>query len=73
VTEYGAGTFREELAFAGLKIVQAWELLNGGQIGHLEAEAYMNLCRDAGYGEDAVQKAGTAWANRKLDAKLQVS
>jgi len=69
VTEFGRGAFWEELLFAGLRIAKAWEMLNGGKIGHLNAEQYMHLCRDAGYEEVAVQKAGTAWANKILDAK----
>lgn len=46
-------------------------MLNGGKIGHLNTEQYMQLCRDAGYDEGSVQKAGTAWANKILDAKSQ--
>ena len=57
--------------FAGLNIAKAWEMLHDPTVcGKLNTEAYMNLCRDAGYGEDAVQKAGTAWKNKRLDANL---
>lgn len=38
--------------------------------GNLPTESYMNLCRQAGYGEDAVQQAATEWANKRLDAGL---
>ena len=71
MTEFGRGAFWEELSFAGLRIAKAWEMLNGGKIGHLNVEQYMQLCRDAGYDEGSVQKAGTAWANKILDAKSQ--
>jgi hypothetical protein len=40
-------------------------------VGNLKSEAYMDLCRDAGYSEDAVQKAGNMWANKRLDAGLE--
>ncbi len=54
--------------YAGLQIAKAWELLNSGKIGHLDTNAYMELCRAAGYSEAVVQKAGNEWANRRLDA-----
>lgn len=71
MTEFGEGAFREELLFDGLSVAKAWDMLHDPKIvGKMNAEAYMNLCRDAGYSEYAVQKAGTAWQNKILDAKL---
>lgn len=46
-------------------------MLHSTEIGHLNTEQYMQLCRDAGYGEDAVQKAGTQWCNQRLDQNLE--
>lgn len=71
MSEFGNGTFREELLFGGLQTFKAWEMLNSNGVGSLNTESYMQLCRDAGYSEDAVQKAGTAWANRRLDKNLE--
>jgi hypothetical protein len=72
VSDLGSGAFRDELLFAGLQTAKAWEMLHDPKVtGHLKTDDYMQLCRDAGYGEDAVQKAGTAWANKRLDAKLE--
>lgn len=68
MSEFGSGAFRENLLFAGLQIAKAWEMLNSGTIGHLDTKAYMQLCRAAGLSEEVVQKAGTDWANRRLDA-----
>lgn len=71
MTEFGAGAFREELLFSGLTVKKAWEMLHEPTIcGKLDTAGYMQLCRDAGYGEDAVQKAGTAWRNKRMDANL---
>lgn len=73
MSEFGSGAFREELLFAGLKTAQAWEMLHDGEVvKHLKTEAYMQLCRDAGYSEDAVQKAGNSWANKRLDGGLEL-
>lgn len=72
MNEFGTGAFREELSFAGLQVAKAWEMLHDPKVsGNLKTEQYMQLCRDAGYGEDAVQKAGTAWMNKRLDLDLE--
>lgn len=58
--------------FAGTKTAKAWAMLHDPTVAkNLKTEAYMNLCRDAGYREDAVQKAGTQWANMRLDRGLE--
>jgi hypothetical protein len=60
------------LLFAGLNVAKAWAMLHDPEVTRtLKTDAYMQLCRDAGYHEDAVQKAGTAWANKRLDAELE--
>lgn len=46
-------------------------LHNPEVVKHLYSEAYMQLHRDAGYGEADVQRAGNAWANSRLDAGLE--
>ena len=72
MSEFGVGKFREELLFAGLNVAKAWEMLHDPKvIGGLNTKAYMQLCRDAGYSEESVQKAGTDWYNKRLDAKLE--
>ncbi len=72
MSEFGKGAFREETLFAGLHIAKAWEMLHDPKVtGSLNTDQYMSLCRDAGYGEEAVQKAGTMWANKRLDAGLE--
>ena len=72
MSEFGNGGFRERLMFAGLQVAKAWQMLNGGNIGHLTTEQYMDLCRDAGYTEQAAQKAGTMWANKRLDVEQPI-
>ncbi len=53
-------------------MAKAWEMLHDPTVcGKLDTKSYMQLCRDAGYGEDAVQKAGTAWMNKRLDGGLE--
>lgn len=69
---YRRGAFYQELSFAGLGRAKAWEMLHDPKItGQLNTESYMQLCRDAGYSENAVQKAGNRWANKRLDAGLE--
>ncbi len=73
MSEFGRGKFFEELQFAGLTVSQAWDMLHDPVVcGKLDTKSYMQLCRDAGYPEAAVQKAGTAWANKRLDNGLEV-
>lgn len=72
MSQVGSGTFREELLFAGLQVAKAWEMLHDPKVtGNLKTDSYMQLCRDAGYSEEVAQKAGTAWANKRLDAELE--
>ena len=72
MTEFGDGAFRDELLMVGLKIAKAWDMLHDPKVtGNMKTVPYMQLCRDAGYGEDAVQKAGNEWANMRLDRNLE--
>lgn len=58
--------------YSGLKLARAWAMLHDpGVVKHLDSEAYMALHRDAGYSETEAQKAGTAWANSRLDRGLE--
>ena len=67
------GAFRNELAMWCVHTAKAWEMLHDPKVTEkLNTEAYMGLCRAAGYGEDAVQKAGNSWANKRLDCGLDV-
>lgn len=72
MSEFGAGEFRKNLLFEGLKLARAWAMLHDPEVvKHLNTVAYMSLCRDAGYSEAEVQNAGNAWANSRLDAGLE--
>lgn len=72
MTEFGRGAFFEELAFAGLKVAKAWDMLHDPEVTkHMKSADYMNLCRDAGYAEEEVQRAGNQWANMRLDRDLE--
>jgi hypothetical protein len=71
VSEVGDGEFRRELVFRGLKLARAWDMLHDPQVvKQLNTVNYMNLCRDAGYTEAEVQKAGNVWANSRMDAGM---
>lgn len=71
MTEFGDGEFRRDLLYRGLKLARAWSMLHDPEVvKHMDTEAYMALHRDAGYSEAEVQRAGTLWANKRLDAGL---
>lgn len=57
---------------AGLKIAKAWDTLHSLEltVDRINTAGYMQLCKDAGYSEDAVQRAGNGWMNARLDRKL---
>ncbi len=72
MTEFGCGAFRSDLMYAGLKVAKAWTMLHDvDTVKHLNTEAIMQLHRDAGYSEDAVQDAGNKWYNMRLDKGLE--
>lgn len=55
----------------GLDTSQAWRLLNDPSVAEsIGTEAYMDLCRQAGYSEYQTQKAGCRWAAARLDRGL---
>lgn len=47
----------------------AWEALNDRSLS-LRADDVLKLCLEAGYTEDAAQRAATAQANSRLDQGL---
>lgn len=72
MSEVGAGEFRRQLLYSGVKLARAWDMLHDHEVvKHLNAAAYMQLHRDAGYCEADVQRAGNIWANKRLDAGLE--
>ena len=72
MNEFGSGAFREELLFAGLRIVNAWRMLNTPSIvGKLKSKEYQELCLDSGMSKEAAEKAANDWANKRLDANLE--
>ncbi len=65
------GQFAEEIAFDLLSTAQAWRMLHDpATVGNLNAEAYLDLCLDAGYGREASEKAAGEWALRRLRQDL---
>ena len=67
------GVFRDELAQWCHRTAKAWDMLHDPKITErMNTESYMELVRAAGYDEDAVQKAAKDWANKRLDAGLDV-
>ena len=62
------GQFREDVAFEALNTAKAWDMLHDPEVTRdMRTTDFMDLCRRAGYGEDATQKAGKSWANGRLD------
>jgi hypothetical protein len=64
--------FEESVLFAALeKEVSAWDILHDPKAsGELNAEQVLELCIQAGYGEEAAQKAAVRRANQRLDRDL---
>lgn len=55
----------------GMGYIQAWKMLNDPDVvGHLDMEEYKKLCLDAGYSEEASEKAAADWGLRRLRKDL---
>ena len=64
--------FTEEVLFGALKTAKAWEMVNDPKSsGEFNSETFLELCREAGYSEDASQKAATIRANARMDVGLK--
>lgn len=71
MNEFRRGAFFRELSLAGLRIAKAWEMLHQPEITrNMDTLSYVELCKDAGYSDEAAQRAGTRWANMRLDRGL---
>ena len=59
------------MLFGALQTAKAWEMLHDPNVGgKLNADQFLELCKEAGYSEEQAQKAATRRANQRLDQGL---
>ena len=55
----------------GLNAAMAWGMLHNPEVAReLTTESYLELCKAAGYGEDASQRAAKEWGFKRIAAGL---
>ncbi len=63
--------FEEDVLFLALGQARAWTWLHDPQAsGHLNAEQILELCKDAGFSEEAAQKAATRRGYERMKREL---
>lgn len=63
--------FTEDVLFGALRTAKAWEMVNDPKAtSEMDSEGLLELCKAAGYSEDASQKAATDRANARMDRGL---
>ncbi len=59
------------MLFDALEAVTAWRVLHDPKAsGEMDADGILELCKQAGYSEEASQKAAEARANARMDRDL---
>jgi hypothetical protein len=61
------GAFAMLLMEDGQKYINSWKLLHNPEVvGNLNMEEYLDLCLDAGYSQEASQRAAKDWGLKRL-------